>query len=803
METATKLRILFIDAYDSFSNNIIALFENSLDVQVTKIYIDAELPHFPVFVSQFAGIVCGPGPGHPGNAVDTGLIRNVWRLAETDIIPVLGICLGFQSLVHEHGGNFRCLTQPRHGIETVISTSSTSIFDRLPSIRAVQYHSLYAQLDQQELDSVWSWTSSNSCPDLLPLAWDLSGGHNNPEAILMAVRHIKKPFFGIQFHPESVCSSENARQVILNWWQLARLWLGKYQPNRLGSSSHRIARVPLKTDSPEINGTHLISQAYSHGMCRAQIAPAEQSRLDTPFVSITLEVGRLDISVICEAIGVEFGEAVVLDSEMRQCVELGEQSIIGVIEPDTTKLRYSIGDGEVTLQQGDKETKTRLEKYDGKVFNYIKAWMANYNCQLDLVSSDRAFYGGLMGYITYEACLETIGITATRRKGRPDICFAFVERSIVIDHRHELIYIQSLAKEDSSDENNWTLKTANCLRRLNISLEAEDQSKYKPVIGKTLQPETLLPSEVEYKNKINHCQHHIRAGNAYELCLTDQTSIGLKYQVGEIVTPWNQYLRLRYLNPAPFAAYIRLDSLTLLSTSPERFMCWSRHQASSVRANGEIEEMASTCQFRPIKGTVKKRQVSRTGQAQTVSLEQATALLNTQKERAENLMIVDLIRHDLHGVAGSGNVDVKALMTVEEYESVFQLVSVIEGKLFRPVLINPSSPDKTGIDVLAASLPPGSMTGAPKRRSCQLLQEIEQHKPRSAYSGVLGYMCVSGKGDFSVVIRTIYKWDDQYGEQGKEQWNIGAGGAVTALSTEEGEWEEMLTKLHSTLRLFT
>jgi para-aminobenzoate synthetase len=106
-----------------------------------------------------------------------------------------------------------------------------------------------------------------------------------------------------------------------------------------------------------------------------------------------------------------------------------------------------------------------------------------------------------------------------------------------------------------------------------------------------------------------------------------------------------------------------------------------------------------------------------------------------------------------------------------------------------------------GIDVLAASLPPGSMTGAPKKRSCQLLRAIEEEKPRSIYSGVLGYMDVGGGGDFSVVIRTAYRWDDETTETG-ETWRIGAGGAITDMSQEMSEWDEMNTKVDAVLRSF-
>jgi para-aminobenzoate synthetase len=194
-----------------------------------------------------------------------------------------------------------------------------------------------------------------------------------------------------------------------------------------------------------------------------------------------------------------------------------------------------------------------------------------------------------------------------------------------------------------------------------------------------------------------------------------------------------------------------------------------------------------------MKGTVRKSPAVPT-------LKDAIPLLDIPKEKAENLMIVDLVRHDLYGVCGSGKISVPRLMLVEEYRSVFQMISVVEGQI-------PATGGYTGLDVLAASLPPGSMTGAPKKRSCEILQDVEG-KERSLYSGVVGYMDVGGRGDWSVNIRCMYRWDDEDevlgGDEGKrvETWHIGAGGAVTTLSTPEGEREEMLTKLNGTLGVF-
>jgi para-aminobenzoate synthetase len=229
-----------------------------------------------------------------------------------------------------------------------------------------------------------------------------------------------------------------------------------------------------------------------------------------------------------------------------------------------------------------------------------------------------------------------------------------------------------------------------------------------------------------------------------------------------------------------------------------------------------------------------------------MTLQDAEAILKPSlngKDVAENLMITDLIRHDLHGVVGAENVHVADLFAVEEYQTLFQLVSVIEGQLntqdtngaqfiqdsdaccnkqaghrrssiIKDGLVTPESENElgsptshnsmtlSGIDVLAASLPPGSMTGAPKKRSCEILQDIEEHKPRGIYSGVLGYLDVGGGADFSVVIRTAYRWTDDRDEDGNDVWTIGAGGAVTCQSTPAGEADEMMVKLESVLRAF-
>ena len=192
-----------------------------------------------------------------------------------------------------------------------------------------------------------------------------------------------------------------------------------------------------------------------------------------------------------------------------------------------------------------------------------------------------------------------------------------------------------------------------------------------------------------------------------------------------------------------------------------------------------------------------------------MTYEKAHAILKTKKEFGENLMIVDLIRNDLYELLP--RVTMKELMSVEEYKTVYQLVSVISGDA-----MSGENPTYTGLDILKHSLPPGSMTGAPKKSSVELLQnEIEPmvssplsptKHVRGLYSGVTGYYSLNGKGDFSVNIRCIFSQDNEKNnkkEKHKKHWKIGAGGAITVLSTKEGEWEEMLVKMNSTLQIFT
>lgn len=791
----SRHRLLFIDAYDSFSNNIISLLRCCLPVTVEVIKHDD--PRFVLndeafgsFLDRFDAVVAGPGPGHPANPEDVGLISRLWTLPQP--VPVLGICLGFQSLCLAYGAQVRRLEEPRHGIVTAVAHCGSDVFESAGEVEATQYHSLHVILADglpvaETGERRWL---PQGC--IQPLAWDFSDERNGP--ILMAAKHTSKPFWGVQFHPESICTNEEGRRCITEWWREVVGWTQSHCRDRF--------TFPIGSTGPQKEG-HIHATAMA--MACDSSWDSERSSLDGDALNTPVDAASSSRTSIDSGLDLRIGEQKA-DLSTRACVQwlcldlpecgieaadvvdmllardeksfllesgtrngkplrpdTGRFSILGLQEVDSAHIRYFA------------KSRTLEVSENATVLERIPSNMNEATQRLhDFVEKRRAvngpagvpFWGGLAGFISYEAGLETIAVaSAADDYNHPDVWFVSVERSVVVDHLQQKVYVQSLRCEEDKD---WLLSTKQLLEGLSGSStstratcgERESCGDGGVAAG---------PKQGNYCDEVCVCQEHIRAGSSYELCLTDQTLVDHRSTTAER-SAWDLYRRLRQLNPAPFGAYmctadLEEQGVSILSSSPERFLSWSR---------------SGRCQYRPIKGTVKK--------GPGVTREDAEQQLSSMKERAENLMIVDLIRHDLNGVRGVEKVNVPKLMVVEEYETVYQLVSVIEGQL---------SPDgrSTGIEVLVNSLPPGSMTGAPKKRSCELLAEVEG-KPRGVYSGVLGYLDVGGGGDFSVVIRTAFKWKDE------GIWRVGAGGAITALSEPEAEWEEMEAKLDSTLRLF-
>ena len=900
MSSPARPRILYIDAYDSFSNNIISLLETNLDAEVSSIRIDTPIPDFGAFVRGFAAVVAGPGPGDPRNSEDVGHFNRLWDLESDDVRPVLGICLGFQSLVFAKGGCVQPLPEPRHGLVRMVRSCNDGVFNGIPLFKTVQYHSLYATLESgRMIQGIEVKGQAAQDSGLSPLAWDSvedqetsaqSTQSKNPARILMAVKDTAKPLTGIQFHPESICSSSAAQKVVTNWWRGVRTWWEDHQkgsmpgdPRVPQSKVSKTDRKPLSVIDPNIATPVSISQVgpeTSSPEHQDQIGHTAQDEDTLHYPSSsqvsyrTLELCDLTVSLICDMLNLSKGECVVLDSEKHLNQEYGSFSIIAMIEPSSLRFAYSVATSKLVRIEGEQTLDVDLRSSQNDPFIYFDRFLRLHEAAGG--QPEVPFWGGLVGYITYEACLDSLerscrtsrlfsSMSLDKSPEHPDLSFAFVERSVVIDHFQGKVFVQSIRSNDHA----WVGSLSSLLSsRSSLCSSLLPTTPKAPFVSKI-----ALPDEAEYRRRIRNCKESIGAGDSYEICLTGKATVLISGRL----QPWQLYQRLREINPAPFASYIRLGSLSLISSSPERFMKWSRPTFSDPgdKQTPTLRHRESVLQYRPIKGTV-PRQLR--PDSKPISLEEASSILATPKEQAENLMIVDLIRHDLHGVVGSGRVSVPKLMVVEEYRTVFQLVSVIEGRMkiayntrsasnlccerktakrpiaakarhrkrrlsssaarpseesryesaSRPCAISPAI-------ALGATLPPGSMTGAPKLRSCQILQALEG-QPRGVYSGVVGYMDVGGGGDWSVSIRNAVRWDEASTNKTKscpanvsshsqhrpsvsseedamesvqsissstgDLWTVGAGGAVTALSTEDGEWTEMMAKMQATLKVF-
>lgn len=311
-----------------------------------------------------------------------------------------------------------------------------------------------------------------------------------------------------------------------------------------------------------------------------------------------------------------------------------------------------------------------------------------------------------------------------------------VDRALVLDHKDNVLYFIGLFETEANFQD-W--EQAALLRLALIGGERANYLAMRQIDA----PKSISSrhSDEEYLALIESCKSSIAKGDAYQLCLTNQISIDTDND------PFAVYLNLRSISPAPYSAYIKLGDKAIVSSSPEQFLKVS---------NG----LVST---KPIKGTRPR------GKTQEEDLQLAEELRTNEKERAENLMIVDLMRNDLALVSEPDEVVVEKLFDIESYASVHQLVSTVVAKL------------KPGLDVfdaIKAAFPAGSMTGAPKKSAMEILSGLEKG-PRGIYSGALGFIGSNGSCELGMTIRTIVF------EKGKATIGIGGGITIDSVASEE------------------
>jgi Anthranilate/para-aminobenzoate synthases component I len=454
------------------------------------------------------------------------------------------------------------------------------------------------------------------------------------------------------------------------------------------------------------------------------------------------------------------------------------------------------------------------------------------------------FHGGYVGYLGYEVWHDTLsssrvhknkGMNSCSNPHVPTAAFLFADRSLVYDHWRDEWYLVGVTETSStstrSKENlvQWMRDTRDQLLSISSKIE-DDIPKGKRNTDKNTEPLFfhLKRSKNEYSDDISICHEKIRQGESYELCLTNQLKTRICFPFNskrhQSSSPFGLYKILRENNPAPFSSFMKFNSVSLgnrdhngvqkssvsiCCSSPERFLSMKREESSAQSNNTQIfgedgwefrppfvsKQTRSRVKFivesKPIKGTM-PRFTNADGHfngemAIRRDREIANDLQQSTKNRAENLMIVDLLRNDLSRVCEAGSVHVPKLMAIESFATVHQMVSTIRGYVDQAC---------SAVDVIAACFPGGSMTGAPKVRSVDILDELELGQSRGPYSGCLGYISLNGAMDMNIVIRTAVVTPSEPVSDSIVSWDvtIGAGGAITALSETDDEFEEMLLK---------
>lgn len=641
---------------------------------------------------HFDAIVLSPGPGHPARWHDFGVCADILRFSE---VPVLGVCLGHQGLGHVLKGAVRSAPVAMHGRLSKVEHVGSGLFDGIPQgFSVVRYHSL--AVDDDSLGSEGRVT-----------AWTADG-------VVMGIEHRHRPLWGVQFHPESI-ATEHGHRLFENFYALAR----ERKPER-----RRRLNTPL--------------------------VPPRRCRKRTGDSRMTLKLRTLECEPPTEPLFERlFGDeryAFWLDAggaptNLAQCSYLG--STIG---PNRTVLEYAVEDGIVTAHTAEGSKTERAS-----IFEVLRREIEHDALQPP-PELERGLVGGFVGYLGYE-CKAACGSANVHKSDLPDAVMMLANRVVAVDHVNRRTHLLAVCDEsDQAEAEQWLAHAERAVQETlaappppaEPSLPSPEERSEEPVVFRCGR------GREQYLADILRSQAALAAGESYEVCLTDQIHTDASPD------PWLLYRVLRRRNPAPFAAYLKLDEIAVVSSSPERFLSVDRHRR---------------VQARPIKGTAPRDHDDRVHDEAL-----RAGLLRDEKTFAEHLMIVDLLRNDLGRVCEVDSVRVPDFMVVERYPTVHQLISNVTGLL---------EPERSPVECVRACFPGGSMTGAPKLRTMEIIDDIER-EARGVYSGALGYFGLDGSVDLSIVIRTIVMRPGAT--------TIGAGGAIVIQSDPEEEFAELLLK---------
>ena len=357
------------------------------------------------------------------------------------------------------------------------------------------------------------------------------------------------------------------------------------------------------------------------------------------------------------------------------------------------------------------------------------------------------FCGGAIGYFGYDLArrLESLPVAAEDAEKIPEMAIGVYDWAVVVDHRERRSWLVGQGRDPDTD-----IKWNDLVRRF-----SEPPGEKSRVPFRITSPVASNMTRESYGRAFSRIHGYIEDGDCY------QVNLAQRFAAEASGDPWLAYQALRVINPAPFSAYLSTPYAQILSASPERFLKVER---------GQVET-------RPIKGTRPRAGHPR------LDAELAETLRHSEKDRAENVMIVDLLRNDLSKNCAPRSVKVPKLFDVESFATVHHLVSTVTGEL---------KSGRDALDLLRGCFPGGSVTGAPKLRAMQIIEEVEPHR-RGVYCGAIGYVGFDGNMDTSIAIRTLVNSGGVM--------RFWAGGGIVADSTLEDEYQETFDKAAAMLRL--
>ncbi|MEW2403193.1 aminodeoxychorismate synthase component I [Streptomyces sp. NPDC046862] len=551
-----------------------------------------------------------------------------------------------------------------------------------------------------------------------PLPETLEATAWSEDGVVMGLRHRTRPLWGVQFHPESVLTDYGHRMLV----------------NFRNMTAERASR-------PRTKNTAVTPTAAA--IPRQRRAPSPTYRLHTRRIATAIDAEAAFTRMCADAPRAFWLDSAQVEEGRARFSFFGDGT-----GPLAEFVRYDVEAGVCEVERpGQPPRKVRAS-----IFDYLKRQLTTR--RVDGTGLPFDFTGGYVGYFGYETKADC-GSPNRHRAETPDSCWLFADRLIAVDHEEGCTYAVCLAEDTTQAARaaaDW-LDTATA--QLTFVAPADPAPATPAESNPAAAEPWLVRDRATYLADIEACRRELRAGTSYEVCLTNAARLAAPYD------PYDYYRVLRRLNPAPYAAFLRFGDLDVAGASPERFLRITRD---------------GTAEAKPIKGTAPR------GATPDEDARLRDELAADAKTRAENLMIVDLLRNDLGRVSTTGSVRVSRLMATETYATVHQLVSTVEGRLR----------EGTGaVDCVRACFPGGSMTGAPKLRTMEIIDELET-EARGVYSGALGYFGCGGGADLNIVIRTAVFTGGRM--------HLGAGGAIVLDSDPVAEYDEMLLKTAAQIR---